>query len=84
MSAVYTCELCGIGIRDGGSVACDDCHRDRLDKLLASAVWRENAATRRGDIEGESLLATIARERAALTGLGGADGARKRLQQGNR
>ncbi len=75
---VYICERCGAPAEFG--VACDPCQIATYDALLASRVWRENASGRRGDIPGESLLATVARERAALCELGGADGARERLR----
>lgn len=71
----YTCERCGGAV----GVACDPCYAETLDGLLGSASWRFMAAGRAGDVPGETLLTTIARERARLTGLGGADGARARL-----
>jgi hypothetical protein len=70
-----SCERCGAP----GRVTCDACYRETLDGLLGSASWRYVAAGRPGDIPGETLLCTVARERARLTGLGGADGARQRL-----
>jgi hypothetical protein len=57
-----------------------DCLRAFLDDLLRSPEWRQSATMRAGDRKGETLLATVARERAALCGLGGADGAARRLR----
>ncbi len=75
--SVYTCERCGALAWFG--VTCDDCRRAVLDSLLRSKVWRENASLRAGDRPGESFLAMIARERAALGSGGGVEGARARL-----
>ena len=60
----YTCECCGAPTRAG--VTCDPCEAARLDALLQSSVWRENAKTRTGDMPGETMLDTIVRERKAL------------------
>ncbi len=51
-----------------------------LDSLLRSRAWRAWAATMPGDREGETLLASVARRRAALCRGGGAEGARRRLR----
>ena len=56
-----TCEICN---RDAGpaGVVCPTCHRERCRSLLKSRAWREVAATRSGDLPGETLLDTIRRE----------------------
>lgn len=78
---VYTCERCGADAGEAG-VFCVPCRVALYDSLLRSAIWRKIAAGRRGDMAGESLLATIARERAALCSGGGVEGARARLAGG--
>lgn len=61
----YTCECCGADAGPGG-VTCRPCTAARLDALLDSAGWRQVAATRTGDLPGETMLDTIRREREAL------------------
>ena len=76
--SVYTCERCGAD----APFICNDCYRESLDKLLASSEWRDFASRRPGDRPGESFLAMIARERAALCRGGGVEGAQARLRAG--
>lgn len=54
-----TCESCD---RRCSISPCNDCHKANLRQLLRSASWRENAATRSGDLPGETMLDTITRE----------------------
>lgn len=60
-----TCEVCATPVPAHG-VTCDACHAARLDGLLRSKAWRDVAATRSGDLPGESMLDTVVRERGAL------------------
>lgn len=59
-----TCEICN---RDAGpaGVVCRACHAERCRALIRSKAWREVAATRSGDLPGETLLDTITREARA-------------------
>ena len=61
MKKMLRCEACGADAGEAG-VACDECHLDRLKRLLASEVWRGLATNRKGDLPGENLLDTIRRE----------------------
>lgn len=61
----FTCEVCNAPAGAHG-VTCNPCQAARLDSLLKSRAWREVAATRSGDLPGETLLDTIRREKQGL------------------
>ena len=57
----FICEACGEDAGPSG-VRCPACHKAGCKRLLKSKAWREVAATRSGDLPGETLLDTIRRE----------------------
>jgi len=57
----FTCEACGEDAGPSG-VRCPACHTATCRRLLRSKAWCEVAATRTGDLPGETLLDTIRRE----------------------
>jgi hypothetical protein len=58
-TTAYACERCNAPTRTG--ITCDDCHIANMRRCLASAAWRRNAATRTGDLPGETMLDTYRR-----------------------